>query len=187
MKRVIFLVKVGPVDDVVFRKLKKHLEWALKNYRLEVEILPNSLPLLKSELNLMRNQYDGNKIHKRLREKLGSQSYYRILGIIDKDIFSGTKNFIFGIADQQQDNKNSLIALISIARLKEKFYRRKEDSGLYELRILKEAVHEIGHTFSLTHCSNLCVMQYSNHLQDTDDKPPTFCNSCVNQLKTFFA
>jgi len=35
-------------------------------------------------------------------------------------------------------------------------------------RVIKEAVHELGHAFGLTHCENSkCVMHFSNSLQDT--------------------
>ncbi|MFX0029856.1 MAG: archemetzincin, partial [Candidatus Hermodarchaeota archaeon] len=80
----------------------------------------------------------------------------------------------------------TLFALISLTRLKEEFYRRKEDLALYDLRILKEAIHELGHTFGLGHCSHLCVMQFSNHLRNTDIKPPNYCETCLDHLMTFF-
>ncbi|MFX1597125.1 MAG: hypothetical protein ACFFBK_13800, partial [Promethearchaeota archaeon] len=70
-------------------------------------------------------------------------------------------------------------------RLREKFYRRPDNSTLFELRILKEAVHELGHTFTLQHCKNFCIMRFSNSLADTDQKPPEYCASCLNKLKNF--
>jgi len=78
------------------------------------------------------------------------------------------------------------VALISITRLREDFYRRPDNPALVELRILKEAIHELGHTFGLKHCDNQCIMRFSNHLGETDDKPPNFCKTCSNQLKETF-
>ena len=72
--------------------------------------------------------------------------------------------------------------MISIIRLRELFYDREENKFLEGKRILKEALHEIGHTFSLKHCKNNCVMKYSNHLMEVDEKPAKFCSSCSKKL-----
>ena len=55
-----------------------------------------------------------------------------------------------------------------------------------EDRIFKEAIHELGHTFGLRHCYNLCVMRSSNSLKETDEKSSKFCNSCLKLLKEVF-
>jgi archaemetzincin len=48
---------------------------------------------------------------------------------------------------------------------------------------VKEAVHELGHTLRLAHCSNAgCVMYFSNSLDDTDRKGDTYCERCVARL-----
>jgi archaemetzincin len=54
------------------------------------------------------------------------------------------------------------------------------------LRTLKEANHELGHTFGLHHCENVCVMKFSNSLADTDKKPAIFCDTCLKNLQLFF-
>jgi len=51
------------------------------------------------------------------------------------------------------------------------------------VRAVKEAVHELGHTFGLDHCSDpRCVMHFSNMLADTDRKGREFCPSCRARL-----
>lgn len=45
---------------------------------------------------------------------------------------------------------------------------------------MKEAVHELGHTFGLVHCIDpKCVMFFSNSLADTDNKNTKFCKKCI--------
>ena len=108
----------------------------------------------------------------------------QVLGVLDVDIFSKFLNFVFGVADLP-NNKSFGNALISVTRLRENFYRRTENVALFELRILKEAIHEIGHTFGFEHCPNFCVMKFSNDLEDTDQKPPKFCEECANRMDFF--
>ena len=63
-------------------------------------------------------------------------------------------------------------------------YGLPEDEPLFHQRVLKEAAHELGHTYGLGHCpDNKCVMHFSNSLRDTDIKGTEFCPRCQVQLK----
>jgi archaemetzincin len=98
-----------------------------------------------------------------------------LLGIAACDLYTGDYNFVFGLA-QPADR----IAIISIARLV-----CRGDAASHRQRILKEAVHELGHTFGLGHCPNPnCVMHFSNTLADTDRKGSAFCAACRRRLPT---
>jgi len=185
MKKNIYLQKIGLLSEVIVKKLKKNLEWAFKQFGLGVKILPNEFPLLDIEFHTNRRQFDAGKIMRRLNNHMKNKDYFRVLGVMNEDIYSGLLNFVFGIANMPK-NYNFGLALISVTRLSEKFYRRPENLAVLELRILKEAIHELGHTFGLEHCSDFCVMQFSNCLNDTDSKPPKFCSSCLTKLNFFF-
>lgn len=44
--------------------------------------------------------------------------------------------------------------------------------------------HEIGHMFGIRHCQWLsCVMQGSNHLEESDRRPLDFCPICLRKLQ----
>lgn len=102
----------------------------------------------------------------------------RFLGIVDVDIYTFGLNYIFGLADMRTKK-----ALISLARLKQEYYSYPEDIRLFQERTLKEAVHELGHTYGLKHCpSRYCVMHFSNSLQDTDYKNWTLCPVCLRKI-----
>mgnify|MGYP001098460826 CR=1 FL=1 len=187
MKKIIYLQRIGDVDHRIIIVLQKNLKWFFKENNIKIKILPDKLPLLESEYGPNQRQYDALKVKKRLIKHVNNKKYYRILGVLDADISSRLLNFVFGVADMPNMPKNKFFgsALISVTRLREKFYGRSENRVLFELRVLKEAIHELGHTFGLEHCENLCVMRYSNSLDDTDKKPPNYCEACLIKLNDF--
>ena len=102
----------------------------------------------------------------------------RVLGVMDADIFASELNFVFGEAACP-----GKAALISEWQLKPEFYEAPPDMELFAQRSLKEAVHELGHTLGLRHCSrSSCVMYFSNSILDTDRKQSLFCDECYLQV-----
>ena len=102
----------------------------------------------------------------------------KIFAICDFDAYSDELNFVFGEA-----HLGGRVAAIYLSRLREEVYVRKSDKNnnknLFEQRVIKEAVHELGHTFGLRHCQiSKCVMRFSNSLLDTDFKDDKFCERC---------
>jgi archaemetzincin len=46
-------------------------------------------------------------------------------------------------------------------------------------RLVKVAIHELGHLFNIGHClNNSCLMHYSGNLDDLDATTLTFCDYC---------
>ena len=189
MTRLIYLQKIGPIDDSILLKLKKSLKWAFRKYDLNVKVLSYELPLLYKEYHHFKKQYDADQILNRLKIYAESKKYFRILGVINQDIFSKLVDFRFGCAKYLEDSLYG-VALISLFRLKEELYDRAEDKSLFELRVLKEALHELGHTFGLSineHCKNHCVMNFSTTVSKIEEKPPFFCEKCVEKLDSYFS
>jgi len=179
MKSVVYLQKIGEVDSSILIRLKKNLHWLVKKYGIKVEILPDPFLTLEDEYIEIERQYDGESILERLEKTLTVPQRCKILGIIDGDIKGIRKIHLFGLTNL----KNSC-ALISINRLRGSFYRKYEEKALFELRILKEAVHELGHAFGLKHCKNDCVMNYSKSLEEVDKRQKEFCVICERELKS---
>jgi archaemetzincin len=105
-----------------------------------------------------------------------------MIGITRLDLFVTGLNFVFGMADRGEQ-----VAVVSLARLSPEFYREPPDTALFDLRLLKEAVHELGHVIGLDHCQRPgCIMSFSSTIADTDQKGPGFCNDCRRRLPSWF-
>ena len=101
------------------------------------------------------------------------------LFITEHDLFADKLNFVFGEAELEGKR-----AIISLFRLKPEFYGM-ENGELFRERALKEAMHELGHVFGLTHCRNPdCVMFFSNSILDTDRKSWKYCELCLGKLRS---
>ena len=163
---VISLLPIGKCDDRILFFLKEKL----KRFGMPVK-LGSQVPLPSGSYNGKRQQYLAGKF----LETAGKHQCYRVLGITEKDLYVKKLNFVFGLAE-----KGGKTAVISTSRLRFGIDLLKEkDYKIYQKRCLKEAVHELGHTMSLSHCSRKdCVMFFSNSLLDTDAKSEGFCHWC---------
>jgi len=138
-------------------------------------VISSPLSIPKGAYEPHRDQYNAGPLLQALRM---GDVHERIVGIVDKDLFVPQLNFIFGIADPEGRR-----ALIAVSRLRQEFYGLTANFTLFLLRALKEAVHELGHTWGLGHCLDPhCVMYFSNSLIDTDRKEYQFCHRCRNKL-----
>ena len=59
-----------------------------------------------------------------------------------------------------------------------------QQQARFRARALKEAMHELGHTFGLGHCTDPgCVMWFSSSLAETDRKGAAYCPRCTQALR----
>lgn len=188
MKRTIRLLKIGDLNQSILIKLRKNLEKSFKEFNFSIKIIQEAIPLEIVDYNPNRSQYNASKLLTKIIYNFKNSQFFRILGVIDEDIYAKPLNFVFGLAidPKSRNTEIPVVSLISVARLREAFYRRAENNVIFEQRVLKEATHELGHTFGLEHCNNFCIMRFSNTLIDTDKKPSKFCESCQKKLNEFF-
>ena len=154
----------GHIEDRVLN----HLREELKPYFKKV-VVKKQVPIPEESYSEYRKQYLVDDFMKVLKDVPGK----KVLGVVDRDLYTPELNFIFG-----QARINGKQCIISLDRLREGVSRK-----WFLQRVAKEAVHELGHTFGLRHCQNrMCVMHFSNTLADTDIKTAGFCKKCEKQL-----
>ncbi|MBU8911875.1 MAG: archaemetzincin family Zn-dependent metalloprotease [Desulfobacterales bacterium] len=118
-----------------------------------------------------RNQYHSTIILEKLA-KNAPDGCIKIIAVTKEDLFIPILTHVYGEA--QLGGK---ACIISIARLVAGLEVEIADKGCK--RIVKEAIHELGHTFDLRHCEDeMCIMHYCRRLDDVDRKSSQFCRYC---------
>ncbi|MGD1995343.1 MAG: archaemetzincin family Zn-dependent metalloprotease [Anaerolineae bacterium] len=174
MREGILLVPIGPVSADLLAWLAERLGAIVR----DGVTIGEEIPLPEGSYDPQRRQYQGDALLARLRA-LPSVTAGRVLGLADADCTTQGLNFIFGQA--AIDGREAFVAL---PRLRPSFYGQPRSRELFRQRVVKEAVHELGHTWGLSHCPNpRCVMYFSNTLHDTDTKGVDFCSDCQDQMK----
>jgi len=170
----IYLLPVGDPDTAVVESLPASLE---KAFGFPCA-LAHPLQDIEFAYDPCRNQYFCTALLSKIGERIPVDAL-RMLGIAGVDLFVPRLNFVFGEAIM-----NGKVAVISLYRLDPRHYGDQGNTARYLERTLKEAVHELGHTFGLKHCGDSrCVMFFSNSLLDTDRKGSEFCPACSSVIR----
>jgi len=173
MSETIGIVRLGSTLDYAVERLTAKVAPKFPGYRVRNL---DSLEASAMAFDSFRNQYHSTRLLVELEESPRADQVDRVLGVVAFDLYVPGMNFVFGEA-----RCPGRVAVISTYRLKSD---DADDPDLFESRIVKEAVHEIGHMLGLKHCSNSsCVMYFSERIADTDRKKDTFCSECGPKMK----
>jgi archaemetzincin len=158
---------------------------SLEHLGLEIEslmhcpvVVGDALRNVDAAYDASRDQYNSRRLLQFLKE-MCPPGQDRILGVTGLDLFIPILTFVFGEA--QLDGPASVV---SYFRLDNRYYGMPEDSGLLQERLVKESVHELGHTYGLVHCPDTrCVMRSSTYVEQIDLKDRNFCMACARSLQ----
>jgi archaemetzincin len=173
MSETLNLVQLGSTLDYPVGKLREKVAQKFPDYQVRT-LRPLDTPIMA--FDSFRVQYHSTRILAFLEEYAQTVPAEHILGVASFDLYVPGMNFVFGEA-----RCPGRVAVISTHRLKTKHF---DESHLFGSRVVKEAVHEIGHMMGLRHCSErACVMYFSERLADTDRKADSFCCECERKMK----
>lgn len=101
-----------------------------------------------------------------------------VMAITEKDLYpEDSWNFVFG-----QAYTTKRVGVSSIFR----YCETPLDSINYNVclnRLIKTSCHEIGHMFSIYHCTFAeCIMNGTNNLEESDSRPNKLCSECLKKL-----
>lgn len=100
------------------------------------------------------------------------------IGVTTLDLFVPVFTFVFGEAQV-----GGPAAVISSHRLRNEYYGLPPDPPALLGRLLKELLHELGHTQGLRHCADWrCVMSSAHNVERIDVRQPAFCSACAQAL-----
>ncbi len=170
------IIPIPPVDTSLLPGLARHLSEALP-YETGID---SATPLNPAPaFDFSRNQHNSTALIAALLQRPINPGE-KILGITGVDLFVPVLTFVFGEA--QLDGP---IAVLSTHRLNELLYGMPANEPLLAERLLKEAIHELGHCYGLVHChTDDCVMRSSTSVEEIDIKSSHFCAECKGKIFT---
>jgi archaemetzincin len=173
----IYLLPLGSADRSLIADLGPHLE---RTFRASVAVHEKAVSI-EAFYDAQRAQYNSTSIIGHLLERYrfaDAASSTKVLGVAGQDLFIPILTYVFGEAQL-----GGLVGVVSYYRLPNERYGLPADGKLFFQRLLKEAVHELGHTYGLIHCRAFdCAMHISTYVEDIDTKPAEFCRDCEQRL-----
>jgi archaemetzincin len=170
----IYIVPIELEDTFYLEKLE---EFIFNTFNLRTRIRELKIDLNEA-FDPNRVQYNSSLILRQLITKPPLDAE-KILGVLGVDLFIPILTFVFGEAQLK-----GIGAVVSTHRLHNRFYGLPENRDVTTYRLLKEAVHELGHTFGLIHCSQpKCVMNSSTYVENIDQKSAELCPLCQKSIK----
>ena len=169
------LLPVGRIDA----SLLEHLRLAIpRSLAVKCEILPAPLDPTHA-YHAERQQFHSSEILQRINAMVRPR-HWRLLAVADVDLYIPILKYVFGEAQLAGP-----CAVVSACRLRQEFYGMDGDDDLLRERLLKESIHELGHTLDLRHCQDYsCAMASSHAVEWIDLRGSTFCESCRAQVES---
>lgn len=167
--KLLQLLPIGELDGALLEAIGPRLA---QQFRVPWDVLPPAIDP-QFAYHSERQQYSSTELLGRMSGFARAESW-RLLGVTSADLYIPILTFVFGEA---QLGGNA--AVVSTYRLRQEFYGLPRDDELLHERLVKEAVHELGHTVDLRHCDDYrCAMAASHAVEWIDLKDVFLCPAC---------
>ena len=167
---------VSPIEHIDMELLNQIVGGLMTVFDFPVQII-HLVDNLEFAFDRQRRQYHSTAILEVL-DREASSSALKVLGVTKHDLFIPILTHVYGEAQL-----GGRASIISLYRLREGISYRDNPKEYYS-RVVKEAIHEIGHTFNLRHCDDpRCIMHYCRSIKDVDRKSTHLCRYCRTLLE----
>lgn len=187
-------VAVVPVGKVDPAEIEAALSRVAKVLRQPVE-LRGSLPVPRGAEDTERGQFRAATVMGELRSSVARLGPGKMIGsddpeakappmadayifVTDVDLFTAKTDGVFAALISARQ-----VAVISVRRLREAYYRRPADPAKQRARVVKEILRMAGRLRGTKECSDpQCAMAPSKVIPDLDTKEETYCRVCSQNL-----
>jgi archaemetzincin len=164
----IAVVPIGHLKNELLGRTKREI---CRVFQCQTEVIPHNQDL-NFALDPARSQYHSTVILEKLALWIPPH-IAKAVAIAEVDLFIPIFTHVYGEA--QMGGKT---CIVSTFRLKEGL-SQLDGNQIYSRRVIKESIHELGHTFNLRHCPDqVCIMHYCRTLMDVDRKSHHMCRYC---------
>ena len=171
------LLQLLPIGDFDGRLLVELAPAMANLFRVPTEVLKVRLDP-EFAYHPERQQYHSSEILQAMQRYVGPDSW-RVLGVTGVDLYIPILTFVFGEAQM-----GGPCGLVSAHRLAAGIlWTTAQTREIAQQRLLKESVHELGHTLDLTHCDDYqCAMAPSHAVEWIDLKDSALCEACQTRM-----
>jgi archaemetzincin len=164
----ILVSPIGDLDSSLIDKIMKGVSDCFGYPAIKDSLIED----MEFAFDSVREQYNSTLLLEKLCP-LTHANTIKVLAVCDRDLFIPILTHVYGEAQL-----NGKASVISIYRLKDNLPLINGQSVFFQ-RVIKEAVHELGHTFNIRHCPNKsCAMHYCHSIGDVDNKSNQLCRYC---------
>jgi archaemetzincin len=169
---LVWLLPVGKVESSLLDELcsgiARRLKLRCKRSEIELD------PILAYHAE--RQQFHSSEILNAM-QAIARPKDCHLLGVTGIDLYIPILKYVFGEAQL-----GGPCAIVSFHRLGQEFYGLERDEALLRTRLLKECIHELGHTLDLRHCQDYrCAMASAHAVEWIDLREPALCDFCQAQ------
>ena len=173
-KGTIGVLPMGKIPGAALSAVSKHIPTF---FRHDAKIL-TSLPIPSYAIDKRRGQYNAANIISTL-ESRPLTTCQKVLAIVNVDLFIPIFTHVMGEA-----REGGNFALVSMYRLTKNPSGEGAPSFTILDRLVKVALHELGHLFDLVHCENeSCLMHFAGNIEEIDQISISFCTYCQKYLE----
>ena len=180
-RKVIYIQPLGNSNSGQSKVIRISAEYLKAFYGLEVRSLP--VKTLPAKIPEPDRRFIDYPQHRQIRTGWIMETLLipalpgdaaALIAFTVEDLYSDSSMyFVFG-----QASLENRVGVWSLYRLDD-----NADGNTFLERTMKISAHEVGHMFSMRHCTKYeCVMSGTNHLAETDRRPIDACPECIAKI-----